>query len=325
MLPTPSDVHVDQPLSNISIAYLQDQTRFVADRVFPVVPVQRQSDRYYTYDRGDWNRDDMQERAPSTESAGAGFRLDNTPTYYCREYALHRDIPDQVMANADVMLDPLRESVLFLTLKALLRREKNWTSTYFKAGVWSNGLAGVSASPNSSQFLQWNDNSSDPIKTIRAGATTILESTGIAPNTLVLGKRTYDGLLDNVAVLDRIKYSTPTGQAAQMNPQLLAQLFEVDRVLVMSGIENTAAEGAPANHSFISGKGALLTYAAPDPGLMTPSGGYTFAWNNLGYVGQLIRQFRMDALKANRIEIESNFDQRLISADLGFFFDSAVA
>ncbi len=325
MKPTPSDVHVDQPLTNISIAYLQDQSRFVADRVFPVVPVNKQSDRYYAYDRGDWNRDDMQERAPSTESAGSGFRIDNTPTYFCREFALHRDIPDQVMANADVMLDPLRESVLYLTLKALLRREKNWASSYFKNGVWANGLAGVNSAPNSSQFLQWNDNSSDPIKTIRAAATTILESTGFAPNVLVLGKRVYDALLDNVAILDRIKYSTVTGQPSLINANLLAQLFEVERVEVMAGIENTAAEGASANHSFISGKSALLAYSALAPGLMSPSAGYTFAWNNLGYTGQVVRQFRMDELKAQRVEIETNFDQKLVSADLGFFFGSAVA
>ena len=64
MKPTPSDVHVNQPLTNISIAYLQSQMRFVADRIFPVIPVEKQSDRYYTYDRGDWNRNEMQERAP---------------------------------------------------------------------------------------------------------------------------------------------------------------------------------------------------------------------------------------------------------------------
>jgi hypothetical protein len=31
MLPTPSDVHVNAPLTQISIAYRQDQSRFVAD------------------------------------------------------------------------------------------------------------------------------------------------------------------------------------------------------------------------------------------------------------------------------------------------------
>lgn len=325
MNPTPSDVHINQPLTNISIAYLQSQARFVADRVFPVVSVDKQSDRYYTYDRGDWNRSEMQERAPSTESAGSGYRLDNTPTYYCREYALHRDIPDQVIANADSVLNPMRESVEYLTLKALIHREKLWAANYFTTGKWVTDVTGVASNPSTGQFLQWNDANAKPVPQIRAAATSILERTGVMPNTLVLGKRVYDALLDNPEIMDRIKYGQTAGGPAMVNANLLAQLFEVDRVEVMAGIENTAAEGAANVHAFIAGKAALLVHSATSPGLMTPSGGYTFAWTRMGNAGQVVREFRMDELKATRIEIETNFDQKLIAADLGYFFAAAVA
>ncbi|MFN9111239.1 MAG: hypothetical protein ACK5XN_14350, partial [Bacteroidota bacterium] len=80
MTPTPGDVHVNAPLTNISIAFLQNAANFVATRVFPNIPVQKQSDRYYVYERGDFNRDEMQLRAPATASAGGGYTLDNTPT-----------------------------------------------------------------------------------------------------------------------------------------------------------------------------------------------------------------------------------------------------
>ena len=43
--PTPSDVHIDRPLTNISIAFLQAQDRFIGTRVFPVVPVEKQGTR----------------------------------------------------------------------------------------------------------------------------------------------------------------------------------------------------------------------------------------------------------------------------------------
>ena len=41
--PTASDVHVNRPLTNISIAYTQDASTFVADKVFPNIPVAKQS------------------------------------------------------------------------------------------------------------------------------------------------------------------------------------------------------------------------------------------------------------------------------------------
>ena len=44
---TPSAVHIDQPLTNLTLAYVQEQSNFIADKVFPTVGVNRQSDKYY--------------------------------------------------------------------------------------------------------------------------------------------------------------------------------------------------------------------------------------------------------------------------------------
>lgn len=322
---SPRTVHIDTSLSNISIAYRQDQSHFVADTVFPLVPVTKQSDRYYIYDRGSFNRDEMEERAPATESAGTEYKLDNSPTYYCREYALHQDVPDEVIANADVQIQPLRDATELLTLKTLIHREKLWVNNYFKTGLWSYESSGVAASPTAVQFLQWNNANADPIIAIRRAATAMLENTGFLPNTLVLQKRVYDALLDNPAIIDRIKYGQTSGGAAMVNNNLLAQLFEVSRVVVMSSIENTAAENITNNHAFIGGKSALLCYSAPSPGLMTPSAGYTFAWNGMGGMYQTIRKFYLDKTRATRLEINTTFEQKIICSDLGYFFNNAVA
>lgn len=329
MLPTPSDVHVNAPLTQISIAYRQDQSRFVASRVFPTVAVQKQSDRYYTYDRGYFNRDEMAMRAPSTESAGTGYSVDNTPTYFCQEWALHQDVPDQVIANADSVVRPLMDATELLTIKALIRREKLFVNSYFKGGVWTSDFDGV-ASGNawgSGTVLQWNDANSNPIEDVRKAQTTVLERTGFLPNKLVIGKAAYDALIDHPDLVDRIKYGQTPGSPAIVNKQALAALFEIDSVEVMSAIENTAVEGATNSHSFIGGKKALLVYSAPSPGLMTPSGGYVFEWAGMygGSFGQRISSFRMDNLKSTRVEIEACFDMKLVSADLGFFFDTIVA
>ena len=37
--PSSSDVHIDQALTNMSVAFLQADTQFVARRVFPEIPV----------------------------------------------------------------------------------------------------------------------------------------------------------------------------------------------------------------------------------------------------------------------------------------------
>lgn len=328
MNPTVADSHVNAALTAISVAYVQDQSRFVADRVFPIVSVPKQSDRYFIYDRGDFNRDEMELRAPGTESAGAGYRLDNTPTYFCNKYSLHRDVPDDLIANSDAVLNPLRDATIFLTQKGLLRREKNFSTKYMDAN-WTSNFSGVSSGQSwaATTILQWNDANSTPVEDVRKAGTTILERTGFAPNVLVIGKPVYDALADHPDVIDRIKYGAAPNSPATVTLQALAALFDVERVEVMSAIENTANEALSAVHSFIGGKKALLVYAAPNPGIMTPSAGYTFMWSGLlgGATGQRIRSFRMEHLEATRVEIDTCFDQKLIAADLGFYIATVVA
>jgi hypothetical protein len=330
--PLPNAVHVDSALTNISVAFFQKAEHFIAGRVFPNVPVDKQSDRYYTYDRGDFNRDEAQERAPGTESAGSGFDIDNTPTYYARVFAFHKDIPWQLMANADAVANLERAASEFVAHKMLIRKEKDFMAKFFQGGIWTNDCDGVSVVPTGNQVRQWSDYvNSDPITDIRNAKTTILESTGFMPNTLVLGQRVMDALTDHPDIVDRVKYSggVGNGNPAMINAQTLAALFEVERILVGRAIENTGKEGDANSHSFISGKKALLTYAAPAPSLLAPSAGYTFSWQ--GYLGQTnehgiaTARIPVPLLKSDRIEGEISMDHKLVSADLGFFWDTIVA
>jgi hypothetical protein len=328
MNPTPGDVHVNTPLTNISIAFLQNAANFVASRVFPNIPVTKQSDRYYTYERGDFNRDEMQERAPSTESAGGGYSLDNTPTYFATRYSFHKDIPDEVRSNADAVLNPDREATAFVTHKALIKREKLFVSKFMGTGKWGVDYTGVSSGASGNSILQWNDANSTPIENVRAAKRSIAEQTGFEPNKLVLGRAVFDALLDHPDIIDRIKYGQTQGGPAMAGQDVLAKLFNVDEILVMNAVENTAKEGQAASHVFIGGKNALLCHAASAPGLMTPTAGYTFSWTGLlgaGAEGNRIKSFRMENIGSDRVEIDMCFDQKLVSADLGQFFSGIVA
>ena len=61
--PNVNNVHIDAILTNISVAYLQNTANFIADKVFPVIPVDKKSDLYFKYTKEDWFRDEAQRRA----------------------------------------------------------------------------------------------------------------------------------------------------------------------------------------------------------------------------------------------------------------------
>tara|TARA_R110002167_G_scaffold143958_2_gene333681 strand:- start:34758 stop:35747 length:990 start_codon:yes stop_codon:yes gene_type:complete len=324
--PSRSDVHINGPLSSVSLAFIQSADAFVADRAFPRLAVAKQSDSYFTYDRGYFNRAEMEKRAPGAESAGANYAL-SSATYSADVWALHRDVADQVRANADSPISLDREATELLTLQGLLRKEKEWAGAHFITGVWTTERAGVAATPTGTQFLRWDVAASTPIEDVRSGVRTVQESTGFRPNRMVLGRSVYDALLDHPDIVGRLDRGQTSGTAMVMR-DTLASLFEMDEILVMDAIENTANEGATNVHAFIGGKNALLIYTPAAPGLMIPSAGYTFTWNGLlggGALATRISRMRMDHLKSDRIEIEMAFDQKLVSADLGAMFLDAVS
>ena len=214
-----------------------------------------------------------------------------------------------------------------MTHQGLLAKEILWGSTFFTTSVWGTDMTGVSSGPTGNQFLQWNDAASNPIEDVRLGKTTVLQSTGFRPNTLVIGQQVYDKLVDHPDITGRVVYGGNNSQPAMVNKQTLAALFEVDRVLVAEAIQNTANEAQTASHSFILGKRALLCYVPPSPGLMTPASGYTFTWNQYeqAALGTSISRFRMEHLRSDRVEINMAYGYELVASELGYFFTSAVA
>lgn len=326
--PTKGDVHVNRPLTNISVAYFQDASAFIADKVFPNIPVEKQSDAYWVIPRDSFNRDEMAIRAPGTESAGGGYEVDPSNTYYAHVRAYHHDIPDQVRANTDTPLSSDREGTILCTHKALINREKNFATKYFTTGVWGTDITGVASGLGAGEVLQWNDAASTPIEDLRLHKRTIQERTGFAPNTLVLGQDVLDTLYDHPDIIDRIKYGQTPGSAANVTVADLEALFKIPRILVGSAINNTSREGASEVSAFIMKKGALLCYSAPTPGIMTPSAGYTFSWTGFlsaGSNGTRMKKFRMEHLESDRVEIQSAYDQKVVAADLGLFFSTVIA
>lgn len=317
--PTPRDVHVDAALTNVSVAYMQDQTNFIADKIFPIVPVEHQSDVYFKYDKGAFFRDEAQVRAPASESAGSGFDL-TTDNYMCKKWALHKDVDDDTVANADPAIDPYRDATTFVMQNLLIRRERLFAAKFMTTGVWGTDVVG------GTDYAQWDDEaSSDPFEDFKLARIKMLSTTGRLPNKLVVSYETHEALKKHPLVMDRFKYTS----SDSITEAMLARLFEVDVYLVAKSIYQTSAEKATTQaFSFIASKCALLCYSAPSPSLMQPTAGYIFAWRGLtGLNGAGIRtkRFRMENLGADRVESEMSLDMKLVASDMGYFFSGTVA
>lgn len=322
--PTINQVHVDAILTNASVAYIQSADNFIANKVFPIVPVDKQSDLYFKYTKEDWFRDDARLRADGAEAATSGYGL-TTDSYYADVYAIKKVVGDQTMANFDNPLDPMRDAAKFTAQLILNRMENQFVTDFIKTGVWGTDYTGVAGTPSTGEFKQWSDlANSDPIQNIEDGKARILSTTGFEANKLVLGYDVYKTLRNHPDIIDRVKY---TGRDVP-DTTYLAQLFGVDEVLVAKAVKNTAAEGQTGSFSFAFGKSALLVHSAPAPSILTPSAGYSFQWRGVSEgLGLTVgtKQYRLEQNAATYIESQVAFANKLVAADLGVYFATAVA
>jgi hypothetical protein len=327
--PDVAEVHINTPLTNVSIAYIQNAANFIASKVFPRVPVDKRSDLYWKYSKSDWRRTDVQRRAPSTETPGTGWTT-QMDQYFCHVYGVHKDIDDQLRANADSEFKLDADATAFVTNQLLLKRDLDWTASFFKTGVWGTDktLLATDANPEN---IQWSKATSDPIGLFGTLQLQFIQQTGFKANTAVVGANVLKALKGHPSIIDRIKYT----QRGIVTTDLLSTLLDVDRILpayatYASGpnIPDAKAQDAAATMSFIADPNSvLLCYTPNNPSLMSPSAGYTFTWK--GYLGgnaQGIRmfRFRQEHIRSDRIEGEMTYDMKVVSPDCGVFLSSVV-
>ncbi|TXH52455.1 MAG: hypothetical protein E6Q97_16030 [Desulfurellales bacterium] len=313
---TPQDLHVDQYLTNISIAY--QNPLYIADQIFPIVPVNKQSNKIALYDQSHWFRDTAKVRAPGTKSQGGGWAV-NSDTYFCDRFSYRHEIDDEARDNADEPFNLDRDATDFVTDKLQMRRERSFAADFFTTSVWGTDKTGAS------DFTRWSDYAaSTPLVDLTTYRDTVEATVGREPNTLVMGKQVWVQLKWHPDVIDTIKYT----QRAQVSTDLFASLAEFDRVLVGRSIYTATAEGtaeASVSYGRIWGKHALMVYVPDAPSLLQPAAGYTFTWNRVPGSIQYIRRMRDDEREVDIVEANSYFDQKVTASKAGLFMSTAVA
>lgn len=314
MSPTGGDLHVSQPLTNISVAYRQKAESYISDKVFPTVGVAKQYDLYYTYSKADFLRDEAQQRAGATESAGGSFDL-GQDAYQCRVWAYHKDISDQDRSNADSVLQLDETATQYVTDKILLRRERDWATKYFGVGIWGN---------DDTPTVKWNTSTATPRKDVDEKKQVIKRSTALEMNTMVVSDAVFYALRDCPEIRDQFKYTS----AESIDEAMMARYFGVQRFFRFSTVYNAAPKGRAADMQYIHNEGSvLLLHVAAAPSLLMPSAGYTFVWT--GFIGASqgwrTKRIRADLLGADRIEVEAAFDHKVVAADCGVFLNTVLA
>ena len=291
--PTISQVHVNRPLTNFSLAVWQSGG-YAWNTSRPIRSTHR-SDPYFTYDQDDWFRSgQVLRRAAGTESVGSGYNV-STATFTTDRFSIHKDIADPIRRNADAALNLDREATEWTAMQLNIQLETLWAAACFVTGIWN-----ASTTPGT----LWDVATSDPISDMEARALVMLTNTNRRPNTLYLGAQAYsDGLKNHPDLLDRIKYT----QRGIVTPDLIAACLDLERVIVCGATGNTGVEGGARSMAMIAGTNdALLAHQSPTQGLMTPTAWQSFVWPEAGTANEFsvaTKKYRLEEkIESDRVE-----------------------
>lgn len=313
-MPDVSQVHSDVALANVSIAYRNPG--FIAARIAPEVLVRRQSNRYFIYDpTREALRPTDDQRAPGAEAREVDFDL-SMESYFCDDHALESAIPDEERENADAPLRPDIERVEFLSDRILLNQEI----------ALANLLRDPANIPGTEFTIaddRWDDEDVDPAADIETARGAIVGAIGLRPNVLVLPHDVYTAVRHNPKVVERVKYT----RLGLPGPGELAELFDVDEVLVPRATRNTASMGAAPVLESIWGKDALLLHVPPRAGLKTLAPVLTFVWSQAqgSLRGHAVATWREERRKATMIRVQKYYDQKIVAPTAAYLFRSAVS
>jgi len=95
--------------------------------------------------------------------------------------------------------------------------------------------------PSADIAVAWNTADASPAEDIAAARQAVFESCGLEANVITLPRSVFEALKQNPKIKDAVKISDKDTRW----PELLAALFDVDRVVVARAIINNANEGQP--------------------------------------------------------------------------------
>ena len=308
----PSSIHIDKVLQDFSLAYLQEQTDFVARDVFTQKPVMQSSGKYYTYTQSYWLTDEMQVRAPGNRYPEAGYEL-STDSYVCERWALAHPIADEDREDADEPIDLDQEAAVFLEQKNLIRMERSFATDFMTTSVWGTD--------DNNSAIDW-DSTGTPITNVQTASRTIQAATGKNANAIVMGKIVFDALTTNAQITGLVQYSQRALPRDIM--ALMGAALDLDYVYVSRAAYDSAAEGVTSSIAPIIDDDALVYFKAPTaPGPRTATAGMLFTWAGGGGLGSFTR-VRVDDRDADMARLKAAWDFKKVGASLGYFFADIV-
>lgn len=300
---------IDPQLTSIAIAYRN--RALIADSVLPRSPVGKVEFKWYQYAKEE--RFSVPETLVGRKSVPNEVEFGMVEkTSSTRDYGLEDPIPNEDVDNAPEGHDPREQATEAMQDLIALGREKRVADMVFNAANYPSGNKVTLGTP-------WTTtDSTDPIEDVL----TALDTPIARPNVLVFGQSAWRTLSTHPKIAKATNGNAGDSAIARRNQ--IAELFEVDEILVGRGRLNTATKGQTPAFAQVWGDKVAAIHRNPAANVR---GGVTFgltfqygdrvagSWEdrNIGLRG------------GTRVRTGESLVEEMIAADVGYLIEGVSA
>lgn len=283
-----------------------DRLGYIAQRVLRPVTVGRQAGQFAKIPLEQLLQSRDTERAPGSGYVRGDFQFE-TATYATVEHGAEEPLDDRERQ----MYAELIDAELIATKRAmqavLVNQEIRAASLLFNATTW-NG-----ASLTTGITHEWDDaTNAVPITDVEAAVRKVYDGSGLWPNALIVNRKVFRNLRLCGQVQDLVSsQSFMDVRPGNITAQQLAQVFDLEYVIVAGGSKNSAKEGQSASIGQIwSDEYAMVAKVATSDDFREPCVGRIFHWPGDGSaMDGLVEQYRDESVRSDIYRVRHDVDE----------------
>ena len=315
-MPDLSTVHINQPLSNLSLMY--SNTDFAAETVFPVLPVQKRSDLYFIYGREtalstsglDVNNKAKSIARPLQEAQALDWSL-STDTYYAEKYHMRHLISDDERQLTDAPLEPETDAVIALKNRLMLDQEVMVAQQVGNSANYSSGYAvTLTTGSTGTSWAQYASPNSLPMQNLLTAAVQTIRGIQRRANSLGINHQAARILSEHPTYTNEFKYVSQANLTAN-------GLAPVIKGLAVTEWLTQQLSGDVWLDTTNALPYALAYYRDPGVGPRTVHFGRTFDPGDprSGTKGVSVKVYRDEPLSGDFVESQMFRDYKFVSKD----------
>ena len=300
-----------------------DKSGYVATEVFPVVDVMSQAGNFGKIPIEQLLQQRDTKRAPGSGYARGNWTFDKA-TYATEEHGAEEVVDDREAKMYSDYFKAEQISTMRAFSSVLRNAEQRVADAVFNTTTWTGSGLTTAVS------IEWSTSATAvPLTNVEAAVQKIYDGSGLWPNALIINRRVFRNLRNCAQVTDRIAASGAGSaiKASDITTQMLAQVFDLDFIIVAGSSKNSAKEGQSATPAQIwSNEYAMLCKIATGGDMREPCIGRTFHWADDGSsIGGTVESYRDEKVRGDVIRVRHDVDEIVLYPEAGHLLSNITA